>query len=228
MWRFFFLGFACLATAVPAFADSPWQTVRDHTVRLADFPEGVSFDGPRGDRRISVEELDAWSDGHKLRFTLLEGPGNRAPIEAYVDVTVRTGPNGNVITLDMMQSFGTPGGGTMSDLCRAMARHPDIRRAVEVKAVLDMTNDKAFKAALREPGARPETAFLSTRNERTAVPLAKHVRLLFDADYRVESLSEQTDLEVPRYELRATPLRIVPRVGTSTSDSCIMLLDVAG
>src|SRR4051812_17496293 len=105
--RLFGLVFGVLA--LPVWADPPWRGQADQSVLLSDFPATVRFDGGTGQRRVEVEELDQRGNTRQVRFTLLDGAGRRAPILAYLEVTVRTQGPSETVTVDMMQSFGAPG-----------------------------------------------------------------------------------------------------------------------
>jgi hypothetical protein len=189
-----FLAFSALPMAVRA--DAPWKAEREQVVALRQFPESVRGDAPRSDTlRVRVEELETSADGYQLRFFLEEGHDARGRILAYLDATVRPGRGGPTITLDMMQSFGNAGGGTMSTLCRAVALHADFRAARAVEGLLDYTNDRAIRAAMADSGATAESAFRAVRPGRdrrlhAVVPAAKHLSLLLGGSYELESLTE--------------------------------------
>lgn len=207
---------------------SPWKGGSDERVRLEAFGGLTSFESAPGQRHVEVEELDRRGDTRQLRFIMTDGAGSRAPLLAYLDVTVRTDRAGTAITLDMMQSFGRPGAGTMSDLCRAVAFYPDVQRATKFSALLDLVNDEAFREAYRKSGDGPLTAFRATETgpdgkPRAAVPLSKHLAILMNRPYAILRLEEVATGRQPRYEITVQPTGSAGGPSTASPVDCAHL-----
>lgn len=232
MRRFFILCLVFGALALPVRADPPWRGEGDQSVRLADLPPTADLEAAPGGKRVEVEELERDGTARKLRFTMLDGAGARAPILAYLEVTVRPDGAASRIQIDMMQSFGPAGGGTMSDLCRAAALHPTFRKATELSAFLDFTNDRAFRAALRDFRGTPDEAFRSTVQRegktRTAVPLARHLEILAGGSYAIARLREEATGGKARYRIVASPRATTfrPPEGAGSAGSCLRHLEL--
>jgi len=236
--------FALFVILGPAQADGPWGTRREQKVPLTAFaplrPFAATDDQVRK-RTVSVEEIEKYHDGYQLQFQLLDGTGAKAPILAYVQATVRDKGGQLTVNLDMMQSFGDAGAGTMTDLCQAIAQHPDFRRAGELTALLDFTNDRQMRTAVaglapvdRVTAKGLEAAFRSketsgSRKGNTVVPLQKHLEALAGSELQVLAIGEVETGREKRFRIavRPTNRRILPEQDRShRRNECDVLLDL--